>query len=102
MHILGRERQGELERKFRSGAVESGSECHFAKREKVMEEKKEGLLTQLRWITETLESTVGAGLSCQDMGTGAEWKLSPSGSQASREVAGIGCPEAEKEIKAKW
>lgn len=76
VHILERERQGELERKFRSGAVESGSLCHFAKREKVIEEK-EGLLTQLRWITETLQSTVGAGPSCQDMGTGAEWKLSP-------------------------
>lgn len=39
--------------------------------------EEEGALTQARWITETLESTVGAGLSRQDMGTGAEWKLSP-------------------------
>lgn len=39
--------------------------------------EEEGVLMQQRWITETLQSTVGAGLSRQDMGTGAEWKLSP-------------------------
>lgn len=72
--------------------MESGCLCHSTKREKVREE--EGVLMQQRWIDGN--SSVYNGIVPPSAGAGAEWKLSPSDSQAAGEVVGIEYPKEEK------
>lgn len=72
--------------------MESGCLCHSTEREKVR--GKEGVLMQQRWRDGN--SSVYSGIVPPRVGAGAEWKLSPSDSQAAREVVGIEYPKEEK------
>lgn len=76
--------------------MESGCFCDSTKREKVEEE--EGELQQQRWIDRN--GSVYSGIVPPSADAGAVWKLSPSNSQAAKEVVGIEYRGEEK--KGKW